>query len=139
MNSTEIAQRFNEVNEVKAWVARANSRPESGLDVVHFNTASKLVSLIYNHSTGAFEVKFNKFQAAWGDYVQAIAKSLFFVLTTLKQAGLPFDAPTHYEGMEIVARVSGDAVFVRWSPHIDPVMPEVAARQAPVDSTKLFA
>lgn len=115
LTATEIALQFNAVNELTTWKARPNSRPADGLDLVHFNSASGLITLIYNTVTGRFEIRFNKFQAAWGDYIKAIARTLYYVLTTLKSAGLPFEAPPSLEDIEIIASLGeGTAVYVSW-------------------------
>jgi hypothetical protein len=125
ISGTEVATAFNQQNEKRGWTARAASKPEKGLDLVHFTAPSGLVSLIYNAVDGRFQVKFHKLQATWGDYVKAIAKSLYYVLTVLKSAGLPFDAPLTYAGIQVVATAAEDStVYVEWPgmhklPHID--------------------
>jgi hypothetical protein len=74
-----------------------------------------MVALMYYVDTGKFAVKFNKFHGAWGDYIKAIARSLFVVLNTLKSAGLPFDAPPTLAGMVIEATTTDDTTtYVRW-------------------------
>lgn len=125
----EIALAFNTINDKKSWSARAASRPESGIDVVHFNSKTGLVSLIYDTTDNRWQVKFNKFQAQWGDYIGSIARSFYSILNTLKAAGLPFEAPPTTEGIVIEATKGPNAiVYVRWpgdTPPIDPVMPEL--------------
>lgn len=118
----EIVIAFNSHNEKRGWSCRAHSAPEKGLDLVHFHTPSGLVDLTYNAMTGTFQVKFKKFQAAWGDYIRAISRSLYYVLTTFKASGLPFDAPLSPNGIDIVTTVGDDnAVFVKWvGMHTDP-------------------
>lgn len=119
ITAAEIALAFNSTNKRGNWQARPNSRPESGLDVVHFNYTSGLIGIIYNTVDGRFQVKFNKYQSAWGDYIKGIARALYVILTTLKEAGLGFDAPDSPEGIEIVATASADnTVFVRWNPDL---------------------
>lgn len=126
--AAEISLGFNSVNERKSWSARPNSRSASGEETVHFTAPSNLVALVYECSTGRFAVRFNKFQATWGDYCRSIARSLHVVLSTLEQAGLPFRAPETDEGIEIICTVTDTAVtYVRWEPPLDPIMPEVVA------------
>lgn len=117
LQAHEIAMAFNTLNDKKSWTARANSRPSSGTDMVHFTSTSGLVALSYNALDGRFTVKFNKFTAAWGDYIAAISRSLYTVLNTLKAAGLSFEAPPTPEGIEIIAtRGADNSVYVRWNP-----------------------
>lgn len=106
---------FNTQNEKKGWTARASSRPQAGLDLVHFSSPSGLVSLTYNAFDGKFQVKFHKFHATWGDYIKSIAKALYYVLTVLKSAGLPFEAPLSPAGIQIIATATEDnTVYVEW-------------------------
>lgn len=129
LTAAEIALAFNSANTKATWSARPNSRPESGRDTVHFHSNTGLVTLVYNAVDNRFEVRFNKFQATWGDYVKSIARSLYTVLVTLKAAGLPFDAPEGPEGIEIIATATADStVYVRWPAPIHPIMPELAER-----------
>lgn len=125
MNAHEIANAFNGANELKAWSARPNSRPEA--ELVHFHSGSQLVTIVLDGMTGKFEVRFNKFHAAWGDYVRAIANSMHYILTTLKAGGLPFECPDDPEGIEIIATASSTgATYVRYEPPVHPLMPELA-------------
>lgn len=126
MDAHSIALAFNTANDKKTWIARANSRPAGGTDMVHFNAQNGMVTLSYNAVDGKFTVKFNKLHGAWGDYVTAIARSLYVVLNTLKAAGLPFEAPPSPEGVEIIAtKGAANVVYVRYVPPVDPVMPEL--------------
>jgi hypothetical protein len=112
MIAAEVALAFNTANERKAWTARPNSK-DSG-DTVHFTSATGLVALVYECDTERFQVRFNKFHAAWGDYVTSIARALHIVLSTLKQGGLPVDAPDDTDGIEIVATSGTGVTYVRW-------------------------
>ena len=124
LTAAEISLAFNQQNTRATWEARPNSRPDSGIDVVHFTTASGLAAISYNTMDGRFTVRFNKYQAAWGDYIKTIAKSFYVILTTLKCAGLPFEAPDTWDGIEIVATSSLDStVYVRWPGAIPPPPP----------------
>lgn len=126
MDAHTIAMAFNTANDKKLWKARANSRPQGGTDMVHFNSTNGMVTLSYNAVDGKFSVKFNKLHGAWGDYISAIARSLYTVLNTLKAAGLPFEAPPSPEGVEIIAtKGAANVVYVRYVPPVDPVMPEL--------------
>lgn len=148
--AVEIALAFNAVNERKSWSARPNSRSNTGKEVVHFNsTSSGLIALVYEVEDKRFQVRFNKFHAAWGDYVRSISRSLHVVLSTLKAAGLPFDAPDVERGMEIVVTLEGAgpnvATYARWPGMIvedkpapvDPVMPELKAKLAALPRIEL--
>lgn len=104
--AAEIVQAFNAANEKQGWSARANSRASAGLELVIFSNPSTLLDLKYNAQDGRFEVKFNKTQAAFGDYIKGIAKALFYVLTTLQKAGLPFAAPPSYAGVQVIIDAS---------------------------------
>lgn len=117
----EIAMAFNQQNEKKGWSARTNTRPTAGLDVVHFSTPQGMCSLAYDANTRRFQITYNKVQAAWGDYVKSAAKALYYVLTVLKSAGLPFDAPLSPAGIRLIVTASDDsAVYVEWpSMHVE--------------------
>lgn len=109
MTAEEIVSAFVQQNENRSWEVQAYAGR-----TVHF-TGKGLISLIYEVETGLWRVKFNKFQASWGDYIKAIARSFHTVLNTLKRAGLPVDAPPTHSGIEIIATSSDDnTVFVRW-------------------------
>lgn len=124
--ASEIAVAFNSVNERKQWEAKPNSRPESGLDVVNFKHKTGLINLTYNASDMRFSVKFNKVQAQWGDYILSIVRGLHHILTTLKKAGLPFEAPATPNGMQITATYGGDGnVYVSAIGDHHPIMPEL--------------
>jgi hypothetical protein len=123
MTGPEIAAAFMQQNDKKTWRARSVSRARStgAGDVVHFESQGGMVSLMYYVDTGQFAVKFNKYHGAWGDYIKAIARSLFVVLNTLKSAGLPFDAPASLAGMVIEATTTDDNLTrVRWPGAPDP-------------------
>lgn len=112
MTGADIATAFMQQNDKRHWKARAISK---GRDTVYFESAQGMVSLVYDVQDGTFAVKFTKFVGAWGDYIKAIARSLFVVLNTLKSAGLPFDAPATLAGMVIECTTTDDnATFVRW-------------------------
>jgi hypothetical protein len=117
MTGAEIAAAFMQQNDKRTWKARSVNRARSSGpgDVVHFESTGGMVSLMYYVDTRKFAVKFNKFHGAWGDYIKAIARSLFVVLNTLKSAGLPFDAPPSLAGMVIEAVTTDDNLtFVSW-------------------------
>lgn len=118
MTGAEIAAAFMQQNEKRTWKARCVNRARQNGpqgDVVHFEAQGGMVALMYYPDDGRFAVKFNKFQGAWGDYIKAIARSLFTVLNTLKSAGLPFDAPASLAGMVIEATTTDDNLtYVRW-------------------------
>lgn len=114
MTGNEIAAAFMQQNEKRTWKARCVSRQGKG-DTVYFESQGGMVALVYTPDNGRFAVKFTKFQGAWGDYIKAIARSLFTVLNTLKSAGLPFDAPPTLAGMAIEATTTDDNLtYVRW-------------------------
>lgn len=115
VSASEIAMAFSTQSDKKGWNARTNSKPEKGMDLVHFTSPSGLVSLVYNAIDGTFQVRFHKMHATWGDYIKAIAKALYYVLTVLKSAGLPFDAPPSAAGIRVIATASVDnTVYVEW-------------------------
>lgn len=112
MIAAEVATAFNTVNERKSWTARPYA--SDGVETVHFTAPSNLVTIVMECDGPRFYVRFNKVQAAWGDYVRAIARSLHVVLSTLKEAGLPFDAPDDDE-CEITASATASAkTYVAW-------------------------
>lgn len=126
----ELMIAFNTQNDKKVWSATAR-KSANGADVVHFSTTNGMVSLIFDCAAERFMVKFNKFQGAWGDYTKAISRSLYTVLTTLKSAGLAFEAPPSIVGVEIVMTIGDDnSVYVRW-PGQQPIMPELARSREP--------
>ena len=114
-NAIEIANAFNQQNDKKSWKAKATTRQvEGAAEYVHF-THNGMVTLLLNCNDGRFQIKFNKYQGAWGDYIGAIARGLFVVCTTLKSAGLPFNAPATPDGAIIEAVNSGvGTVHVRF-------------------------
>lgn len=126
LTAHEIALAFGQQNTRKAWTARPNT---IGGETVHFTSTTGIVALVYQVEHGRWVVKFNKFQATWGDYVKAVARSLYVVLSTLKSAGLPFEAPEGPDGIEIVTTATSDATtYVRWpgaTPPAQPIMPEL--------------
>jgi len=129
MIAADVALAFNGVNERKSWAARPHA--QDGREAVHFTAPANLVTLVLECDTQRFQVRFNKVHAAWGDYVRAIARSLHIVLSTLKLAGLPFEAPPSTDGVEIVATATdSSATYVRWPGMIVPTvesatMPEI--------------
>lgn len=114
ITGNEIAAAFMQQNEKRTWKARCITRAGKG-EAVYFESQGGMVALVYTPEDGRFAVKFTKFQGAWGDYIKAIARSLFTVLNTLKSAGLPFDAPPTLAGMLIEATTTEDNLtYVRW-------------------------
>lgn len=105
MIAAEVALAFNAINERKSWAARPYA--SDGSETVHFTAPANLVTIVMEcGDTPRFYVRFNKVQAAWGDYVRAIARSLHVVLSTLKAAGLPFNSPDDDDECEIVANTT---------------------------------
>jgi hypothetical protein len=124
--AADVATAFNTASIRKTWTARHNSRSDSGRETVHFTTPQNLVTIVYVCETNKFAVRFNKFHAAWGDYMYSIANALYVVLTTLKAAGLPFEAPDDVDGIEIIATVARGQMtdtYVRWEPPVEPSDP----------------
>lgn len=128
ISANEIAQAFNQQNARKSWSARPNNT------LVHFNPSNGLTSLIYDASTARWQVKYSKYQAAWGDYVKSAARMFHAVLTTLKSAGLPFDAPEDIEGIEIVTLVDGENIYIRYVPPAPLTLGDVLKRDDPLMS-----
>jgi hypothetical protein len=115
LTAAEIAMAFTAQNDKKGWLARTNAKPDKGMDLVHFTAPSQLISLTYNAMDGKFMVRFHKLHASWGDYIKSIAKTLYYILTVLKAAGLPFEAPLSAAGIQIIATASDDnTVYVEW-------------------------
>lgn len=113
MIAAEVATAFNTVNERKSWSARPYA--SDGVETVHFTAPSNLVTIVMECDGPAFYVRFNKVQAAWGDYVRAIARSLHVVLSTLQAAGLPFNAPEDDDDCVITATTTASAkTYVAW-------------------------
>jgi len=125
--AANVAMAFNTASLRKTWTARHNSRSDTGRETVHFTTPVGLVAIVYYCDTDQFAVRFNKFHATWGDYIYGIANALYVVLSTLKAAGLPFEAPDDVDGIEIIATASKGVAtdtFVRWNaPPPEPVDP----------------
>jgi len=115
LSGAELAVAFNQHSDKKGWTARASSRVNSNLDLVHFSGPSTIISLTYDVMGQRFIVKFNKAHAAFGDYVKSIAKALYYVLTTLKAAGMPFDAPLTPAGIRVLCEATDEAtVYCEW-------------------------
>lgn len=122
--AADVALAFNGATERKTWAARHYTK--DGNETVLFTGGRQnLITLALDCDTRRFHVRFNRTHAAWGDYVTAIAKALYVVLTTLKAAGLPFEAPPDANGIEIVVTRCDEAVYVRW-PGQNPVTPATA-------------
>lgn len=131
LTAVTIALAFNQQNARKAWTARANSRDEA--ERVHFASTTGLVKLVYDVRERIWLVEFTKVSAAWGDYIRAIARSFHIVLSTLKSAGLPFEAPTSDDGIVIRTLCVSHAgrVQVAYEPAptlATAIMPELTAR-----------
>ncbi len=113
MNADLIALTFNQQNERKSWKARPDSRPSA--ETVHFKGTHGMIELVYDVWGNRFAVRFNKVHAAWGDYIRAISRGLYIVLSTLKSGGLPFDCPDEPEGCKIECTVlDGSDVYVSY-------------------------
>jgi hypothetical protein len=113
----ELAGAFNQQNDKRYIRARPVKHAAKGAsDVVYFENAQGLSTLIYFVRDGRWAVKFNKFNANWTDYIRSIARMFQTTLSTLKSAGLPFEAPPpDLNGIVIEATVGpGDQVFVRY-------------------------
>lgn len=122
-NEIDIMNAFNQQTDSKSWQARA--AVTGGTPLVHF-TNGGMVAFVYNLNDMTFQVKFNKFQGAWGDYMRAIARGMYVILNTLKSAGLPFDGPTTLNGMKLECSTGADlSVFVSWPSPVNPIMPEL--------------
>ena len=132
MTADAIALAFNQQNSRKTWKARSDNRP--GSETVLFKGTHGMVEITYHVAAAEFSVSFNKVHAAWGDYVRAVARGLYVVLTTLKSAGLPFDAPLSPEGATIRCTVGETrATFVGFTGPMtvqDETMPELKALTA---------
>lgn len=142
MNGVEIATAFNAINDKRHWKAKSvqRERNSGALDVVHFDQINGMVTLSYDVEKGRFAVKFHKLQAAWGDYIKGIGRSLYVVLNTLKAAGLPFDAPTSMVGLVVVAETGDNGeVWVSFPPSGPPAdyLPGDYAEQALSDLASL--
>lgn len=114
MTAAAIALAFNTQNQRKVWTARANSR--DNMERVHFATTTGMVKLIYDARERTFIVQFNKVQAAWGDYVRSIVRSLHVVLSTLKSAGLPFEAPDDDDAGIVIRTAASGVITVAYEP-----------------------
>ena len=129
MIAADVALAFNGVNDRKTWSARPFSK--DGTETVHFTGGrNNIITLVLECDTGRFQVRFNRMHAAWGDYVTAIARAMCVVLSTLKAAGLPFEAPLGSDGIEIVATSGTGATYARWPGQTPPcpvtaIMPEI--------------
>lgn len=113
MTGDEIATAFMAHNDKVAWQARCIPQPQG--DVVYFTSTQGMIQLEYDVPAERWSVKFNRVQAKWGDYTGSIARSFINILTTLKAAGLPFDAPVSVVGTIIETELGPDGkVFVKW-------------------------
>lgn len=127
LTGAEIAIAFNSNNEKRGWTARSSTRTNSGLDLVHFTGPNTIITLTYDTMERTFMVRFNKAHAAFGDYIKSIAKALYYVLTVLKSAGLPFDAPLSPEGVRVVCTASDDSTVLAEWPGMHPANNAFAA------------
>lgn len=115
VTGAELAIAFNQHSDKKGWSARSSSRTSTGLDLVHFSGPNTIITLTYDVMDGKFIVRFNKAHAAFGDYIKSIAKALYYVLTVLKAAGMPFDAPLTPAGVRVLCEATDDStVYAEW-------------------------
>jgi len=125
-DAAAIALAFNSVNERKTWSCRTNTRDASGAGTVHFTHNTGMVALIYHCATDKMQIRFNKYQASWGDYIKAAARAFHVVTTTLAQGGLPIEPPADYTDVEITVQPSNsDHTYISYPQPANPVMPEV--------------
>ena len=127
IDAQTIANAFNQQNDLKSWKVTCTG------ELVHFSTINGIVAVIYEADTGRFAIKFNKFQAAFGDYMKAIARSMFVILNTLKSAGLPFEAPPSLDDIEVACSIKNGTIYARWAgEYLFHGMPEHVAIGAPI-------
>lgn len=91
MRADEIANGFNSVEDRKYWravVAGTRVNPE-----VNFHSRASMVVVTYRVSSNDFTVSFSRANAAFGDFLASIQRSMGQVLVALKASGLPFAAP----------------------------------------------
>lgn len=119
-NATVIADVFNQQSPKNNWIAKTATRvTANNAEFVHFES-NGIVTLTLNCNTGKWTINFNKFVAAWGEYVGAIARSFHTVLNTLRSGGIPIDAPATPEGTRITVTFGDSDIFVEWADMTDP-------------------
>lgn len=91
MRADEVANGFNTVTERKYW--RASIGGSRVYPEVHFNSRASMVCVVYRIASDDFTVTFNRSNAAFGDFLASVHRSMSQVLAGLKAAGLPFAAP----------------------------------------------
>lgn len=107
-NPLIIAEAFNQNSPKRNWKAKALTA--RGSDPVVVFDSHNLVQLHLNCTTGQWSVKFIKLNAAWGDYIAGLRRSMFAVLNTLTSAALPFPAPLVVDDMILNITTRGDGL-----------------------------
>lgn len=114
-SSSQIVAAFNDGNNTANWGARSYS--SDGLDQVHFTVPSNLIKVTYDCFDNVFYIKFEKYVGSWGNYVQAICKTVHHILKTLQAGGLDVNAPDSPDHMQIViAPAKNGLTFVQIQP-----------------------
>ena len=110
-NPVIIAEAFNQNHPKRNWKAKALT--SRGTDPVVMFDSHNLVQLHLNCTTGQWSAKFIKLNAAWGDYIAGLRRSMYTVLHTLTAAALPFEAPLSLDDMvlTITTRADGTAIL----------------------------
>lgn len=104
MQADDLAHAFNTVRERQYW--NASTGGSRNLPTVLFKSRSAMVELTYYTQSNTFAVTFSKVTCSFGDFTSSAYKAMVAVLTTLKAAGYPVEAPV--EGDEGVLRIEFD-------------------------------
>lgn len=100
-SAPEIQAAFESGNTTTGYKCRTYST--DAMELVHFQPPSQLISVKYDCWENVFIVKFEKYQSAWGDYVTAIAKTIYTIMRALQAGGLDVTAPASADDVVIKA------------------------------------
>ena len=91
MEANDITLAFNACSERGGWkaiIAGTRAAP-----LIKFTSPSNMVELFLHMQTSRISFQFTKCACSWGDYLTAVRRGLFAVLTALKASGSPVSTP----------------------------------------------
>lgn len=97
MNADIVAKVFNQA-KINNWRARAylKGRTNGVFNAVSFSYKGGMVQLLMDCDKplgSGFQIKFQQYTGSFGDYVAAIQKALYKVLTTLRDSEVKTEVP----------------------------------------------
>jgi hypothetical protein len=119
----DAAQAFNADDANRNWSARVSCRNRTSgiINAVSFTYRGGLISIVMDCDCPLgerFTIRFERHTASFGDYLAAIQKGLYRILSSLARAGLASEARglMSYTQIEFAMRKDGKVTFIRWLP-----------------------